>query len=98
MGDRSNSPEGRVVLHQAAVISFVSGQELRWAEEGLCTTEDSQSATGFGGQDGNVAFPGKIMADSETQKLERKDLFQRIVEKVDGGFSKRSFRRDIVRV
>ena len=30
-------------------------------------------------------FPGKIMADSETQKLERKDFFQRIVEKVDGG-------------
>ena len=29
-------------------------------------------------------FLGKIMADSETQKLERKD-FQRIVEKVDGG-------------
>jgi len=25
------------------------------------------------------------MADSETQKLERKDFFQRIVEKVDGG-------------
>ena len=50
--------------------------------------EDSQSATGFGGQVGNVAFPGKIMPDSETQKLERKDLFKRIVEKVDGrGFS-----------
>ena len=40
------------------------------------------------------------MADSETQKLERKDFFQRIVEKVDGGGGdyKRSFRRDIVRV
>ena len=48
-------------------------------------TEDSQSATGFGGHVGNVAFPGKVMADSETQKLERKDFFQRIVEKVDGG-------------
>ena len=65
--------------------SFDCGQELRWAEEGLCTTEDSQSATGFGGQVGNVAFPGNIMADSETQKLERKDFFQRIVEKVYGG-------------
>ena len=32
-----------------------------------------------------MAFPGKVMADSETQKLERKDFFQRIVEKVDGG-------------
>ena len=41
-------------------------------------------ATGFGGQVGNVAFPGKIMADSETQMLERKNFFQRIVEKVDG--------------
>ena len=41
--------------------------------------------TGFGGQVGNVAFPGKVMADSETQKLERKDIFSRIVEKVDGG-------------
>ena len=33
-----------------------------------------------------MAFPGKIMADGETQKLERKDFFQRIVEKVDGGW------------
>ena len=82
---RSTSPEGRAVLHQAADESFVCGQELRWAEEGLCTTEDSQSATGFGGQVGNVAIPGKVMADSEIQKLERKDFFQRIVEKVDGG-------------
>ena len=32
--------------------------------------QDAQSATGFGGQLGNVAFSGKIMADSETQKLE----------------------------
>ena len=31
-----------------------------------------------------MTFPEKIMADSETQKLERKDFFQRIVEKVDG--------------
>ena len=72
---RSTSPEGTAVLHQAADESFVRGQELRWAEEGLCTTEASQSATGFGGQVGNVAFPGKVMADSETQKLERKDFF-----------------------
>ena len=95
---RSTNPEGRAVLYQTAEESFACGQELRWAEEGLCTTEDSQSVTGFGGQVGNVAFPGKVMADSETQKLERKDFFQRIVEKVDGGISKRSFRRDIVRV
>ena len=87
VGSRSTIPEGRAVLHQAADESFVSCQELRWAEEGLCTTEDSLSATGFGDQFGNVAFPGKIMADSETQKLERKNFFQRIVEKVDvGGF------------
>ena len=99
VGGRSTSPEGRAVLHQAVDESFVCGQELRWAEEGLCTMEDSQSATRFGGQIGNVAFPGKIMADRETQKLERKDFFQRIVEKVDGGgFSKRSFQRDKVRV
>ena len=43
-------------------------------------------ATGFGGQIGNVVFPGKIMADSETQKLECKDFFKRIVENVDGGW------------
>ena len=84
MRGRSTSPEGRAVLHQAADESFVCGQELRCAKEGLCMMEDSQSATGFGGQVGNVAFPGNIMADSETQKLERKDFFQRIVEKVDG--------------
>ena len=59
--------------------------ELKRAEDRLCTTEDSQSATGFGGQVGNLAFPGKIMADGETQKLERKDFFQRFVENVDGG-------------
>ena len=59
--------------------------------------------TSFGGLVGNVAFPGKIMADSETQKLERKDFFKGIVQKVDwgvggGGGSKWSFWRDIVRV
>ena len=32
--------------------------------------EDAQLVTGFGGQLGNVAFPGKIMADSEAQMLE----------------------------
>ena len=47
-------------------------------------TEDAQWATSFGGQLGNVAFPGKIVADSKTQKLERKDFFKRIVDKVDG--------------
>ncbi len=66
----SNCPEGRAVLQQAADESFVCGQELRCAKEGLCTTGDAQSVTGFGGQLGNVAFPGTIMADSETQKLE----------------------------
>ncbi len=50
--------------------SFVCGQELRCAKAGLCTMDDAQSVTGFGGQLANVAFPGKIMADSETQKLE----------------------------
>ena len=67
---RSSSPEGRAVLNQAADENVVCAQELRWAKEGLFMTEDSQSATGFGGQFGNVAFAGKIMADSETQKLE----------------------------
>ncbi len=70
VGGRSTGPEGRAVLLQAEDKSFVSGQELRWAEEGLCTMEDSQSATGFGGQVENVAFPGKILADIVTQKLE----------------------------
>ena len=85
-GERQeHHPRGESVLQQAGEESFVCGQELRWAEEGLYTTEDSQSVTGFGGQVGNVAFPGKIMADRETKKLERKDFFQRIVEKVDGG-------------
>ena len=70
VGGRSTSQEGRAVLHQATDKSFVSGRELKRAEEGLCTTEDAQSATGFGGQLGNVVFPGKIMSDGETQKLE----------------------------
>ena len=34
--------------------------------------EDAQSATGFGGHVGNVAFPGKIVADSVPGK-NRKD-------------------------
>ena len=76
---------GRSALHQAVDESFGCGQELRWAEEGLCMMKDSHLVTGFGGQVGNVAFPEKIMADSETLKLEIKDFFERIVEKVEGG-------------
>ena len=76
---------GRTTLHQAADESLVCGQELRCAKEGLCTTEDAQLRSGFGRQLGNVAFPGKIMAHSETQKLELRDFFKRIVEKVDWG-------------
>ena len=67
----STSPKGRAVLHQGADESFACDQELRCAKEGLCMTEDAQSETGFFGQLGDVAFPGKIMADRETQKLER---------------------------
>ena len=67
---RSTSPEGRAVLHQAVDESFVRDHELRCAKEGLCTMEDAQSATSFRGQVGDVAFPGKIAADCETQKLE----------------------------
>ena len=61
--------------------------------------EDAESTTSFGGQVGNVAFPGKIMADSKTKKLECKDFFKGIIEKVDWGrISRRSFQRDMVRV
>ena len=67
---RGARPVRRAVLHQAVDEIFVCGQKLRCVKVGLCMTEDAQSATGFGGQVGNVAFPGKIMADSETQKLE----------------------------
>jgi len=68
----STSPEGREVLHQTVEDeSFVHGQELRCAKEGVCTMEDAQSATGNRrGQLGDVASPGKIMADSETQNFE----------------------------
>ena len=58
------------MLQQAVDESFECGQKPRCAKEGLCMTEDTQTLSGFGGQLGNVAFPGKIMADSETQKLE----------------------------
>ena len=70
MRGRGASPEGRAVLHQAVDESFVHGSELRCAKEELCITEGAQSVTDFGGQLGNVAFPGKIMADGETQKLQ----------------------------
>ena len=65
MGAPAQSEEK--VLHQTVEDeSFVHGQELMCAKEGLCMMEDAHSATGFGGQLGDVAFPGKIMADSET--------------------------------
>ena len=68
----STSPKGREVLHKTAEDeSFVHGQELRCAKEGLCTMEDVQSVTGFGGQLGNVAFPGKIIADRPRSLNER---------------------------
>ena len=79
-GRQEHQPRG-----ESSTPSGCGQYSIRWAEEGLCTTEESQSATGFGGEVGNVTFPGKVMADSETQKLERNDFFQRIVEKVDGG-------------
>ena len=40
----SMSPEGRAALNQAAAKSIVWGQELRCVKEGLCKTEDAQSA------------------------------------------------------
>ena len=51
----STSPEGRAVLHQAAVESFVCGQELRCAKEGLCMTKDAQLMTRFRGQLGDLS-------------------------------------------
>ena len=69
-GRQKPQTRGESSTHQAGDESFVCDQELGYAKEGLCTTEDAQSVTGFGGQFGNVVFPGKIMADSETQKLE----------------------------
>ena len=64
----STSSEGRAVLHYAVAESFVCGQDIKCAKEGLCTMEDAQ--TDFGGQFVNVAFPGKIIANSDSQKLE----------------------------
>ena len=52
------------------VESFESGEQLRCDKEELCTTEDAQAASGFGGQLGDVALPGEIMADSEAENLE----------------------------
>ena len=67
---REPQPKGESSPLSGCGRSFVCGQEHRCAKEGFCMTEDAQSATGFGGQLGNVAFPEKIMANSETQKLE----------------------------
>ena len=55
-GRQEHQPRGESSTHQAADESFVCGQELRWAEEGLWVTEDSQSATGFGGHFGDIYF------------------------------------------
>ena len=59
----STSPLERAILFQAADKGFACGQELRWVSEGLYIMGGTQSATGFGGLFGNVAFPRKIMAD-----------------------------------
>ena len=53
-------------LRMKALI--VCSQELTCAKEGFCNMENAQLATGFVGQVVNVAFPYKIMADSEMQK------------------------------
>ena len=37
------------VLHQAVDEDLEGEQEFRSAKEGICTTEDNQSAAGFGG-------------------------------------------------
>ena len=66
----STSPEGRAVLYQAADESSVCNQELRCAKEGLCTMEDAQSTSGFGGQFLSDKWPREIMAESETQEFE----------------------------
>uniref|UniRef100_A0A8C4R5S8 Uncharacterized protein n=1 Tax=Eptatretus burgeri TaxID=7764 RepID=A0A8C4R5S8_EPTBU len=47
----------------------------RCAKEGLYMMKDAKSANGFGGQLGDVAFTGKIMADTETQKVQEGRLF-----------------------
>ena len=73
---RCTSPEKKALLHQAADESFVLGQELSCAKEILCTTEDAQSAFAFEGQLGDVAFPGKMMAESEAQIFFMKGLLQ----------------------
>ena len=44
--------------------------EFSCAKERLCTAEDAQSVTGFGGQPQSVVCPTKIMANSETQVME----------------------------
>ena len=81
-GKQEHQPRGKSTpSNQAAEKSFVCGQELRWAEEGLCTTDDSYLATGFGGQVGNVVFPGKIMADSETQKIDERTSSRGLLRK-----------------
>ena len=44
-GERQeHQPRGESRTQSGCDDSFVSGQELRLAEEGLCTTEDSQLA------------------------------------------------------
>ena len=50
------------------------------------------SVTGFGGQLLHVSFPGKIMANRETQRFEWKDFIKRIVENIVGRFPDGPFR------
>ena len=80
----STSPEGRAVLHQAADKSFVCGQELRWAKERLCTTEDSLSATGL-----EARLKMWLSQERSWQIVRPRSLSERtsrgFFEKVDGG-------------
>ena len=70
MRGRGTSPEGKAVPHQAADEGLVGGEELRCVKEGLCTMEDAQLTTGFGGQLVNVVCPRKTITDSEAQTFE----------------------------
>ena len=66
---RQGIPSQRLALK--AMLKIWLSEERSWQiVRPKCMVEDAQSVTGFEGQLGDVAFPGKIMEDREAKRFE----------------------------